>query len=171
MDLANEEMKRTRNQRKPRSVVDKMRRTSEGISPTQVVMTSQFDVERIKGVYDDDSPVSDQEDQVCIFLLDLDAAELTCRSLHNEKSHEPDAKSHSLLPKSLPMFREGGLRKRPATMLRLQGNCQSRSIVSTTTRARTFPCLSDLLGRQTTFSVMMNPKGVRGTLVGPTQHI
>lgn len=64
MDLANEEMKRTRNQRKPTSVVEKMRRTSEGIEPTQVVMTPEFDVERIKGVYDDDSPVSDQDDPV-----------------------------------------------------------------------------------------------------------
>ncbi|CAI6054211.1 unnamed protein product [Clonostachys chloroleuca] len=61
MDLATEEMKRTRNQRKPKSVVEKMRRTSEEIEPTQVVMTSQFNVERIKGVYDDDSPVSDQD--------------------------------------------------------------------------------------------------------------
>ncbi|VUC27132.1 unnamed protein product [Clonostachys rosea] len=61
MDLATEEMKRTRNQRKPKSVVEKMRRTSEEIEPTQVVMTSQFDVERVKGVYDDDSPVSDQD--------------------------------------------------------------------------------------------------------------
>ncbi|CAH0049503.1 unnamed protein product [Clonostachys solani] len=61
MDLATEEMKRTRNQRKPKSVVEKMRRTSEEIEPTQVVMTSRFDVERVKGVYDDDSPVSDQD--------------------------------------------------------------------------------------------------------------
>ncbi|CAG9971629.1 unnamed protein product [Clonostachys byssicola] len=61
MDLATEEMKRTRNQRKPKSVVEKMRRTSEEIEPTQVVMTSQFNVERVKGVYDDDSPVSDQD--------------------------------------------------------------------------------------------------------------
>lgn len=64
MDLANDEMKRTRNQRKPKSVVEKMRRTSEGIEPTQVVMTSQFNIERIKGVYDEDSPVSDQEEPV-----------------------------------------------------------------------------------------------------------
>ncbi|KAJ4145247.1 hypothetical protein LMH87_004102 [Akanthomyces muscarius] len=35
MDLANEDMKRTRNQRKPKSAIDKMRRTSEGIEPTQ----------------------------------------------------------------------------------------------------------------------------------------
>jgi hypothetical protein len=66
MDLANEEMKRTRNQRKPKSVVEKMRRASEGIQPTQVVMTSQFDIERIKGVYDDESPVSDVEETVSI---------------------------------------------------------------------------------------------------------
>lgn len=64
MDLANEEMKRTRNQRKPKSVVEKMRRASEGIEPTQVVLTSQLDVERVKGVYDDESPVSDIEETV-----------------------------------------------------------------------------------------------------------
>ncbi|KAL6788322.1 hypothetical protein J3E68DRAFT_440142 [Trichoderma sp. SZMC 28012] len=62
MDLANEDMKRTRNQRKPKSVIEKMRRTSEGIEPTQVVMTAEFEVERIKDVYDSSSPVPDQED-------------------------------------------------------------------------------------------------------------
>ncbi|CAM1506568.1 Fc.00g062090.m01.CDS01 [Cosmosporella sp. VM-42] len=63
MDLANEEMKRTRNQRKPKSVIDRMRRTSEGIEPTQVVMTSDFEIERVKGVYDDsDSPTPGQEE-------------------------------------------------------------------------------------------------------------
>ncbi|KAG6034279.1 hypothetical protein E4U41_006607 [Claviceps citrina] len=62
MDLANEDMKRTRNQRKPNSVIEKMRRTSERIEPTQVVMTSEFEVERIKGVYDgSSSPSPDQE--------------------------------------------------------------------------------------------------------------
>ncbi|UNI14550.1 hypothetical protein JDV02_001168 [Purpureocillium takamizusanense] len=63
MDLANEDMKRTRNQRKPNSVIEKMRRTSEGIEPTQVVMTSEFEVERVKGVYDSSSPVPGQEDE------------------------------------------------------------------------------------------------------------
>ncbi|KAH7023303.1 hypothetical protein EDB80DRAFT_36864 [Ilyonectria destructans] len=63
MDLANEEMKRTRNQRKPKSVIEKMRRTSEGIEPNQVVMTAEFEVERVKGVYDDSSsPVPGQEE-------------------------------------------------------------------------------------------------------------
>ncbi|KAL6908500.1 hypothetical protein GGI43DRAFT_429482 [Trichoderma evansii] len=62
MDLANEDMKRTRNQRKPKSVIEKMRRTSEGIEPTQVVMTAEFEVERIKDVYDSSSPVPDQEE-------------------------------------------------------------------------------------------------------------
>ncbi|KAH6606557.1 hypothetical protein Trco_005710 [Trichoderma cornu-damae] len=61
MDLANEDMKRTRNQRKPKSVIEKMRRTSEGIEPTQVVMTAEFEVERIKDVYDSSSPVPEQE--------------------------------------------------------------------------------------------------------------
>ncbi|POR32651.1 Uncharacterized protein TPAR_07142 [Tolypocladium paradoxum] len=63
MDLANEDMKRTRNQRKPNSVIEKMRRTSEGIEPTQVVMTSDFEVERIKGVYDSSSPIPGQEEE------------------------------------------------------------------------------------------------------------
>lgn len=65
MDLANEDMKRTRNQRKPKSVIEKMRRTSEGIEPTQVVMTAEFEVERVKDVYDSSSPVPDQEEAVC----------------------------------------------------------------------------------------------------------
>lgn len=64
MDLANEDMKRTRNQRKPSSVIDRMRRTSEGIEPTQVVMTSEFEVERIKDVYDSSSPIPGQEEAV-----------------------------------------------------------------------------------------------------------
>lgn len=64
MDLANEDMKRTRNQRKPNSVIEKMRRTSEGIEPMQVVMTSEFEVERVKGVYDSSSPVPGQEEEV-----------------------------------------------------------------------------------------------------------
>ncbi|KJZ80581.1 hypothetical protein HIM_00431 [Hirsutella minnesotensis 3608] len=62
MDLANEDMKRTRNQRKPSSVIERMRRTSEGIEPTQVVMTSDFEVERVKGVYDSSSPIPGQEE-------------------------------------------------------------------------------------------------------------
>ncbi|KAG6016471.1 hypothetical protein E4U54_001395 [Claviceps lovelessii] len=61
MDLANEDMKRTRNQRKPNSVIEKMRRSSEKIEPNQVVMTSDFEVERIKGVYESSSPIPDQE--------------------------------------------------------------------------------------------------------------
>lgn len=56
MDLANEDMKRTRNQRKPKSVIDRMRRISEGISPTQVVLTSNFEVELEKNVYDESPP-------------------------------------------------------------------------------------------------------------------
>ncbi|KAH7170691.1 hypothetical protein EDB81DRAFT_176073 [Dactylonectria macrodidyma] len=63
MDLANEEMKRTRNQRKPKSVIEKMRRTSEGIEPNQVVLTAGFEIERVKGVYDDSSsPIPGQEE-------------------------------------------------------------------------------------------------------------
>ncbi len=74
MDLANEEMKRTRNQRKPKSVVKKMRRASEGIEPKQVVMTPQFDIERIKDVYDDElSPESEVEDEVSTDPCRIDA--------------------------------------------------------------------------------------------------
>lgn len=68
MDLANDEMKRTRNQRKPKSVIERMRRTSEGIEPTQVVMSSEFEVERVKGVYDSSSPIPDQEEPVRYFF-------------------------------------------------------------------------------------------------------
>lgn len=71
MDLANEDMKRTRNQRKPKSAIEKMRRTSEGIEPTQVVMTAEFEVERIKDVYDSSSPVPDQEEAVRIYVPHL----------------------------------------------------------------------------------------------------
>lgn len=69
MDLANDEMKRTRNQRKPKSAIEKMRRTSEGIDPMQVIMTSDFEVERVKDVYDEaSSPIPGQEDSVCALL-------------------------------------------------------------------------------------------------------
>lgn len=71
MDLANEDMKRTRNQRKPKSAIEKMRRTSEGIEPTQVVMTADFEVKRIKDVYDSSSPVPDQEEAVRIYVPHL----------------------------------------------------------------------------------------------------
>jgi hypothetical protein len=52
MDLANDEMRRTRNQRKPKSVIERMRRASQGIEPTEVVMSTELEVERIRGVYD-----------------------------------------------------------------------------------------------------------------------
>jgi hypothetical protein len=52
MDLANDEMKRTRNQRKPKSVIERMRRASQGIEPTEVVMSNDLEVERTRGVYD-----------------------------------------------------------------------------------------------------------------------
>lgn len=67
MDLANEEMKRTRNQRKPKSVIEKMRRASEVIEPTQVILTADLEVERVKGVYDESSsPVPGQEESVSV---------------------------------------------------------------------------------------------------------
>jgi hypothetical protein len=65
MDLANEEMKRTRNQRKPKSVIEKMKRASEDIEPNQVIFTADLEVERVKGVYDDSSsPIPGQEESV-----------------------------------------------------------------------------------------------------------
>ncbi|EFY92832.1 hypothetical protein MAC_01070 [Metarhizium acridum CQMa 102] len=63
MDLANDDMKRTRNQRKPNSVIEKMKHTSEGIEPTQVIMTPDLEVERVKGVYDSSSPIPGQEEE------------------------------------------------------------------------------------------------------------
>lgn len=69
MDLANEDMKRTRNQRKPNSVIEKMKRTSEGIEPTQVVITPDLEVERVKGVYDSSSPILDHEEEVGILTV------------------------------------------------------------------------------------------------------
>ncbi|KAF9765405.1 hypothetical protein IL306_002317 [Fusarium sp. DS 682] len=63
MDLADDEMRRTRNQKKPKSVIDRMKRASERIEPTQVIMTSELEVERTKDVYDDaSSPAPGQEE-------------------------------------------------------------------------------------------------------------
>lgn len=64
LDLANEDMKRTRNQRKPKSSVERMRKASESIAPTQVVMNLDFEVEVVKGVYDPSSPVPIDDDMV-----------------------------------------------------------------------------------------------------------
>ncbi|KAF4448528.1 hypothetical protein F53441_8074 [Fusarium austroafricanum] len=63
MDLADDDMRRTRNQKKPKSVIDRMKRASERIEPTQVIMTSKLEVERTKDVYDDaSSPAPGQEE-------------------------------------------------------------------------------------------------------------
>ncbi|SPJ87288.1 uncharacterized protein FTOL_12201 [Fusarium torulosum] len=63
MDLADEVMRRNRNQKKPKCVIDRMKRASERIEPTQVIMTSDLEVKRTKDVYDDtSSPVPGQED-------------------------------------------------------------------------------------------------------------
>ncbi|KAM0248480.1 hypothetical protein ACHAP5_003426 [Fusarium lateritium] len=63
MDLADDDMRRTRNQKKPKCVIDRMKRASERIEPTQVIMTSELEVKRTKDVYDDaSSPVPGQED-------------------------------------------------------------------------------------------------------------
>ena len=61
LDLADEEMRRTRNQRKPPSVIEKMKRTSEGIEPTQVVMTPDWEVDFVKNVYEETPHPSDDE--------------------------------------------------------------------------------------------------------------
>ncbi|KAM0333919.1 hypothetical protein ACHAPQ_005148 [Fusarium lateritium] len=63
MDLADDDMRRTRNQKKPKCVIDRMKRASERIEPTQVIMNSELEVKRTKDVYDDaSSPVPGQED-------------------------------------------------------------------------------------------------------------
>ncbi|KAG9249906.1 uncharacterized protein F5Z01DRAFT_678312 [Emericellopsis atlantica] len=59
LDLANDEMKRIRNQKKPRSVIEKMRRTSEGVSSEQVVYSPGFEFARTKDVYDELTPDED----------------------------------------------------------------------------------------------------------------
>jgi hypothetical protein len=69
LDLANDEMKRIRNQRKPRSVIEKMRRTSEGISSEQVVYNSGFEFERTKDVYDELTPDEDGREPVKILCF------------------------------------------------------------------------------------------------------
>lgn len=76
MDLANDEMKRTRNQRKPKSVIERMRRASQGIEPTEVVMSTDFEVERTRGVYDKTSSpeLEDTEPVRLAFYLPLDSA-------------------------------------------------------------------------------------------------
>ncbi|RGP60253.1 hypothetical protein FLONG3_10934 [Fusarium longipes] len=61
MDLADDETRKARNQKKPASVIDKMKRASECIEPTQVIMSSKLEIERTKDVYDDtSSPVPGQ---------------------------------------------------------------------------------------------------------------
>ena len=95
MDLASEEMKRTRNQRKPKSVVEKMRRTSEGIEPTQVVMTPEFTIERVKGVYDDDSPVSDEEEPVSSITSSPPHSDNLFIDCHADSSPTPQAHPYS----------------------------------------------------------------------------
>jgi hypothetical protein len=66
MDLADDETRKARNQKKPKSVIDKMKKASESIEPTQVIMSSKLEVERTKDVYDDtSSPVPGQAESVC----------------------------------------------------------------------------------------------------------
>ncbi|KAI9167008.1 putative geranylgeranyl transferase type-2 subunit beta [Paramyrothecium foliicola] len=93
MDLANEEMKRTRNQRKPKSVIDKMRRTSEGIEPTQVIMTPKLEVQRVKDVYDEaSSPVSGREETVCLVDPDFTTLEANVMQTPPRKAMKPRRK-------------------------------------------------------------------------------
>lgn len=100
MDLANEEMKRTRNQRKPKSVIEKMRRTSEGIEPNQVVMTAEFEVERVKGVYDDSSsPVPGQEESVSVIQRSWLTQAKAVRHRH-AKLQERSAENRNRSPRS-----------------------------------------------------------------------
>ncbi|KAF4989994.1 hypothetical protein FGRMN_8768 [Fusarium graminum] len=63
MDLADEKMKKTRNQKKDKSVVDRMKRASERVEPTQVIMTSEWEFERTKDVYDDASSPAPGEEE------------------------------------------------------------------------------------------------------------
>ncbi|KAF5659943.1 hypothetical protein FHETE_9225 [Fusarium heterosporum] len=63
IDLADEKMKKTRNQKKDKSVVDRMKRASECVEPTQVIMTSEWEFERTKDVYDDASSPAPGEEE------------------------------------------------------------------------------------------------------------
>lgn len=102
MDLANEEMKRTRNQRKPKSVIERMRRASEGIEPMQVVMTAELEVERIKGVYDESSsPLPGQEEAVSSINLLLVYCTLIWNRHRHERRQEPSARGPNRLARSL----------------------------------------------------------------------
>ncbi|KAH6978545.1 hypothetical protein EDB82DRAFT_477294 [Fusarium venenatum] len=63
MDLADDQTRKARNQKKPKSVIDKMKKASECIEPTQFVMSSKLEVERTRDVYDDtSSPIPGQEE-------------------------------------------------------------------------------------------------------------
>lgn len=107
MDLANEEMKRTRNQRKPKSAIDKMRRTSEGIEPTQVVLTPDFEVERVKGVYDSSSPIPGQEESVGNLLMRFDTIADKLLQTPPRRITKPRRKKEALqdLPPNIPRHR------------------------------------------------------------------
>lgn len=108
MDLADEVMRRNRNQKKPKCVIDRMKRASERIEPTQVIMTSDLEVKRTKDVYDDtSSPVPGQEDSVCTTSLNLLHANRTRH--HHEKLQRPSTKSPLLLQRCLETFPGGEL--------------------------------------------------------------
>ncbi|KAH8176105.1 hypothetical protein LIA77_04523 [Sarocladium implicatum] len=101
MDLANDEMKRTRNQRKPKSVIERMRRASQGIEPTEVVMSTDLEVERTRGVYDKTSSPEPDESDKARLLTAIESA-----LLMNKKSDKK--------PKSR--------RKRPAALTEISVN-------------------------------------------------
>lgn len=106
MDLADEAMRRNRNQKKPKCVIDRMKRASERIEPTQVIMTSELEVKRTKDVYDDtSSPVPGQEDSVCTASLNLLHANWIRH--HHERLQRPSARSPLLLQRCLETFLGG----------------------------------------------------------------
>lgn len=110
MDLANEDMRRTRNQRKPKWVVEKMRRASEKIEPTQVVMSTQLVVERVKGVYDEDSSCS-EEDHASTLLIRQGHPETDDRRILRERIPDRSARGNSHWLRYPPTSRrEGGAR-------------------------------------------------------------
>lgn len=107
MDLADDITRRARNQKKPKSVIDKMEKASERIEPTQVIMSSKFEVERTKDVYDDtSSPAPGQEESVCAIkhrILHADSIRH-----HPERSRSRSERNRHLLQKYLETFRNSG---------------------------------------------------------------
>lgn len=107
MDLADDITRRARNQKKPKSVIDKMKKASECIEPTQVIMSSKFEVERTKDVYDDtSSPAPGQEEPVRAIKHRISHANFIRH--HPERSRSRSERSRHLLRKYLETFRNSG---------------------------------------------------------------